>query len=229
VNFNAVYWLIGINLLIFVAMHFFGERDVGSLDISGLEVSISGRLYVAPPDTHLPLPLEKSLAMMPQAVIKNGAIWTFITYMFMHANFSHILFNMLGLFIFGLHVERQMGSKEFLLFYLVTGALAGIFSFCAYYLTGNMLASLVGASGALYAVMLAYAVFFPTSIIYIWGIIPLRAPIMVLGYTILSMFFIVTGRGGNVAHSTHLAGFGFAWIYFLVRFGVNPWRRLTGR
>jgi len=224
-NYNAVFWLIGINVVIFFAMRFFGDNLAAELDVS--ELGITNR-FGQQIDIGL-LRVADVLAMMPQAVIKNGAIWTFITYMFMHANFSHILFNMLGLFIFGLHVERQMGSKEFLLFYLVTGMLAGIFSFAVYCFTGNMLAALVGASGALYAVMLAYAVFFPTSIIYIWGIIPLRAPIMVLGYTILSMFFIVTGRGGNVAHSTHLAGFGFAWIYFMVRFGVNPWRRLTGR
>jgi len=229
VNYNAVYWLIGINFLVFAAMMFFGNNEIGSVDISGLELNISGQRLVVPPNTHLPLTLERLLAMMPQAVIKNGAIWTFITYMFMHGGFQHIFFNMLGLFIFGMHVERQMGSKEFLLFYFVTGALAGIFSFIMYCLTGNFLVSLVGASGAVYAVQLAYAVFFPTSVIYIWGIIPLRAPVMVLGFTALSLFFIITGGGGNVAHLTHLAGFGFAWIYFMVRFGVSPLRRLMGR
>ena len=87
----------------------------------------------------------------------------------------------------------------------------------------------MGASGALFAVELAYAVFFPNSIIYIWGIIPLRAPVMVLGFTALELFFSLTGGRGNVAHLTHLAGFGFGWLYFLVRFGINPWRRLKGR
>jgi membrane associated rhomboid family serine protease len=122
-----------------------------------------------------------------------------------------------------------MGSKEFLLYYLLTGIAAGIFSFCAYYVSGNYIVALVGASGALYAVQLAYAVFFPNSIIYIMGILPMRAPVMVLGFTALSLFLQISGRGGNVAHLTHLAGFAFGWIYFLARFGVNPWRRLTGR
>jgi len=162
--------------------------------------------------------------------------------MFMHGGISHLFFNMLGLFIFGVHVERQMGSKEFLLYYFLTGALAGVFSFFVYYITGPSFEelaryppayrygiALIGASGALYAVQLAYAVFFPNSVIYIWGIIPLRAPIMVLAFTVLSLFFIITGGGGNVAHITHLAGFAFGWVYFLIRFGVNPLRRLLGR
>jgi membrane associated rhomboid family serine protease len=121
-----------------------------------------------------------------------------------------------------------MGSREFLLFYFVTGTLAGAFSFLAYDLIGSG-AVLVGASGAIFAVELAYAVLFPDAIIYIWGILPLRAPVMVLGFTALSVILMVTGMGGNVAHVTHLAGFAFAWLYFLVRFGINPWRRLRMR
>jgi membrane associated rhomboid family serine protease len=201
-NDGFVYWLIGINILIFAAMQLLG-RDFW--------------YFVA-----------ERTAMIPIAV-RNGWVWTFITYMFIHYDFRHILFNMLGLFIFGLHVERQMGSREFLLYYLATGALAGIFSFAVYLFTRNYWVALMGASGALYAVQLAYAVLFPNSIIYIWGILPLRAPVMVLGFTALSLFFIITGGGGNVAHLTHLAGFAFGWLYFVVRFGVSPWRRLTGR
>jgi membrane associated rhomboid family serine protease len=161
--------------------------------------------------------------------VLHGWVWTFVTYMFMHGGFSHIIFNMLGLFIFGTQVERQMGSSEFLLYYFLTGILAGVFSFAVYCLTGAYGVTLMGASGALFAVELAYAVFFPDSIIYIWGILPLRAPVMVLGFTALELFFSVTGLNSGVAHFTHLAGFAFGWLYFPVRFGMSPWRRLTGR
>ncbi|MCL2196115.1 MAG: rhomboid family intramembrane serine protease [Treponema sp.] len=202
-NYNLVYWLIGINVLVFAAAQLLGSN-----------VRYMMTVY---------------LSMIPALIIDKGWVWTFITYMFMHGSVSHILFNMLGLFIFGVQVERQMGSKEFLLFYILTGMLAGIFSFAVYFFTGNYVVALMGASGALYAVQLAFAILFPGSIIYIWGILPLRAPVMVLGFTVLSLFFVISGRGGNVAHLTHLAGFAFAWIYFVVRFGVNPWRRLTGR
>ena len=166
--------------------------------------------------------------MIPLAVME-GWVWTFVTYMFMHGNFSHIIFNMFGLYIFGVQVERQMGSREFLLFYFITGSLAGVFSFAVYYFTGNYVVALMGASGALFAVELAYAIFYPDSIIYIWGILPLRAPVMVLGFTALELVFSITRQSSGVAHLTHLAGFGFGWIYFLTRFGMNPWRRLTGR
>jgi len=202
-NVGVVYWLIGINVVIFAAMQLLGQRFSYEMTVR--------------------------MAMIPAAVMEYGWIWTFVTYMFLHGGFSHILFNMLGLFIFGIHVERQMGSREFLLYYFATGILAGFFSFLAYYVTRNYIVALMGASGALFAVELAYAVFFPNSIIYIWGILPLRAPIMVLGYTALELFFSVSGRQSNVAHLTHLAGFAFGWLYFVIRFGINPWRRLTGR
>ena len=223
-NYNLVWWLIGINLLLFALKLFFGNKAAGVIDISSLGMAdIYGRQI-----DRLGLKVSDIFAMIPITVLK-GWIWTFVTYMFVHGDFGHIFFNMFGLFIFGLHVERQMGSREFLLYYIVTGALAGIFSFIVYYLTGNYLVALIGASGALYAVQLAYAIYFPTSVIYIWGILPLRAPVMVLVFTLLSLFFVLTGGGGNVAHLTHLAGFGFGWLYFMLRFGVNPWRRLTGR
>jgi membrane associated rhomboid family serine protease len=202
-TFGAVFWLIGINVLIYAAGAFLGR----------------GFWYY----------LAEWMSMIPYKITEDKWLWTFVTYMFMHGDFRHIFFNMLGLLIFGLHVEKQMGSKEFLLYYFVTGTLAGVFSFVAYYYTHNYRVALMGASGALFAVELAYAVIFPDSIIYIWGILPLRAPVMVLGFTALELFFSLSGGRGNTAHLTHLAGFGFGWIYFLLRFGVNPWRRLTRR
>jgi len=201
-DLKLVYWLIGINLVVFLLTRVLGQ-----------EVRYRMTLY---------------LSMVPAAVLQ-GWVWSFITYMFMHADFGHVFFNMFGLFIFGIQIEKQMGSKEFLLYYLLTGALSGVFSFFVYYLTGNLVVFLMGASGALYAVQIAFAIYNPTAVIYIWGVLPLRAPVMVLAFTVLSLFFVVTGGGGNVAHLTHLAGFGFGWLYFMVRFGVNPWKRLTGR
>jgi len=196
-NYGAVYWLIGINVLVFAATQFLGGNFV----------------YF--------------LAMIPVTVL-HGWVWTFVTYMFVHGGFTHIFFNMFGLFIFGTQVERQMGSNEFLLYYLLTGALAGVFSFGVYFFTAPYV-PLIGASGAIFAVELAFAVFFPDSLIYIWGILPLRAPVMVLGFTALELIFSITGLNGSVAHFTHLAGFFFGWLYFPIRFGMSPWRRLTGR
>jgi len=196
---GATFWIIGVNVVIFVAIYFLGFRN-----------------------------LTYYLSMIPGMVVR-GCIWTFVTYMFVHGGFSHILFNMFALFIFGVQVERYMGSREFVLFYFVTGALAGIFSFFVYYFTGSYMVVLMGASGAIFAVELAYAIFYPHSIIYIWGILPLRAPVMVLGFTALELFNSIFARNTGVAHLTHLAGFGFAWLYFITRFNINPWNRLRMR
>jgi membrane associated rhomboid family serine protease len=196
---SVTLWLIGINVLVFFLTQFLGRGFLAFF-----------------------------LAMVPNHV-RAGWVWTFVTYMFLHAGFSHIFFNMFALFLFGTQVERQMGSREFLLFYFVTGALAGVFSFVVYILTKAYEVPLMGASGAIFAVQLAYAVFFPDAIVYIWGILPLRAPVMVLGFTALELVSQVFGPDDNVAHLTHLAGFGFAWLYILLRLGINPWRRLGRR
>ncbi|MDR0409638.1 MAG: rhomboid family intramembrane serine protease [Spirochaetaceae bacterium] len=168
------------------------------------------------------------LAMTPVFVL-HGFVWQFLTYMFAHANFSHIIFNMLALFVFGTQTERYMGSKEFLVYYLVTGTLAGVFSFIVFLFTGAAAVPLLGASGAIFAVQLAYAAFFPNSVLYIWGILPLRAPVMVLGFTAIETFSMVFGVSNGVAHLTHLAGFGFGWLYFLARFNLNPIKMMLGR
>ena len=195
-EYNFVLWLIGINVLVFL-----GEM-------------VSRNIIT-------------EFSMVPLLVV-NGKFWQLITYMFIHdpSNITHLLFNMLALFIFGMQVERRMGSYEFLLYYLLTGTLAGLFSFLVYWFTGNYIVFLMGASGAIFAVELAYATMFPRSVIYIWGLLPVKAPIMVIGFVGIELFFMLTGGNRNVAHFTHLAGFVFGWIYFLVRFGINPWKEM---
>ena len=169
-----------------------------------------------------------NLAMVPALVIR-GRVWQVATYMFAHGSVSHLFFNMLGLFFFGMHVEREIGSSEFLLFYFLTGILAGIFSFVAYAVSGAWFTFLIGASGAVYAVLLAFATLFPGSQIYVWGILPVRAPVLVLVYTAIEIASQVFSFHNGVAHLTHLAGFGFAYLYFLARFGINPARRFFPR
>lgn len=161
-------------------------------------------------------------SMIPARVARDGAIWQVFTYMFFHADLSHLFFNMLGLFFFGFQVEQRMGSTEFLLFYLFSGLIAGIFSFLVFYFSGATGIILLGASGAIYAVLLAFAVFFPHAVIYVMGIIPVRAPILVMIYAGIEIFSQVFNVRGGVAHLTHLAGLGAAWVYFLVRLRIDP-------
>jgi len=164
------------------------------------------------------------------AVEQGHAWWQFITYMFLHKDLSHIFFNMLGLLIFGFNVEKAIGSKEFLLMYLVCGFLSGLFSYFVYKFTGQTHVYLIGASGAVYSILFAYAVFFPRSIIYIWGLIPVPAPVMVIIYALIEAGSQFLGSS-NIAHMTHLFGFFAAWLYFVVRMGIHPvkiWKDVYG-
>ena len=167
-------------------------------------------------------------ALIPELVIRNQFYWQIFTYMFLHANMNHLFFNMLGLFFFGTQVERRIGSKEFLLFYLLTGTLAGLFSFFVYLFTGATGVILLGASGAVYGVLLAFAALYPYARIFVFGIVPVQAPVLVAIYTIIEVFSQLSGAGSKVAHLTHLAGFFFAYLYLLIRIRVNPldiWRQ----
>lgn len=169
--------------------------------------------YVYPRSTYY-------LAMIPSFVL-GGYLWQPFTYMFVHGGFSHLLFNMLSLFIFGSMVEKRIGSKEFLLFYLLTGVFSGVVSFISYYLAGTNVI-LVGASGAIYGVLLMFAVFYPYSVVFVFGFIPVRAPILVILYAVIELSSQVFGRGGNVAHLTHLSGLVFGYLYCRIRMRINP-------
>lgn len=166
--------------------------------------------------------------------VYNHYLWQVFTYMFIHGDITHLFFNMFALLIFGTAIERAVGSKEFLLMYFAIGVCSGLFSLGVYYGFGRFLMmnqiqpwtfyiSLIGASGAIYGLLFAYAVIFPRSIIFIWGLIPVPAPLMVLGYAIIE-FVSQFVSSSNVAHMTHLAGFAFAWLYFVIRMGVHPVR-----
>lgn len=163
-----------------------------------------------------------------QSPFYSTEFWQVFTYMFVHENFTHILFNMLGLFFFGIQVERRLGSNEFLLYYLVSGLGAGLISLLIFWLTGAPTV-LLGASGAVFAVMLAFATLFPQALIYVFGIIPIRAPILVLVYTAIELFSQFFGVRSGVAHLTHLAGFAVGYLYLLVRLGLNPMRIFMNR
>ncbi|MCE1195244.1 rhomboid family intramembrane serine protease [bacterium] len=172
--------------------------------------------------------LKAYMAMNPLAVL-SGFAWQPVTYMFAHASLSHLLVNMIGLFFFGTAVERSMGSKEFLLFYFLTGTLAGLASLGIYIAPGAWYTSLLGASGALFAVLLAFAIVNPEAKIFLYGILPIRAPVMVVGYAAIEVASQLFSFESSVAHLTHLAGFLWAWLYFVLRFGINPAKRLFTR
>jgi membrane associated rhomboid family serine protease len=144
-----------------------------------------------------------ALVLVPAELLMRP--WTLVTYMFLHAGFTHILFNMLGLYFFGPRVEQRIGSQRFFALYMISGITGGLLSF---YTPG---VAIVGASGAIYGVLLAYARFWPRDKIFIWGIIPVEVRWLVIIYTVISLM----GWGGGVAHFAHLGGFLGAFLYLL--------------
>jgi membrane associated rhomboid family serine protease len=164
------------------------------------------------------------LALIPAYVLQANAWWQIVTYMFVHANFWHIFLNMFTLFMFGVQLERRMGSGEFLVFYLVSGIGAGLATVLINTATGQGMVPVVGASGAIFAVLLGFASFFPDVRIFIFGIIPMRAPTAVLVFTGIEVFSLFTNLSSGVAHLTHLAGILFGYGLLVLRFRINPIR-----
>lgn len=166
------------------------------------------------------------LALVPRYILYRHWYWQFLTYMFVHGSVSHFLFNMLSLYIFGSAVERRIGSREFTLYYLLCGTLCGVASYAMYYLA-NTNVVLLGASGAIYALLILFSALYPRAVIYVFGIIPVQAPLLII------IYFVIELAGGlfsydGVAHMTHLFGLFFGLIYMLVRMRINPlreWRR----
>lgn len=158
-------------------------------------------------------------ALTPELFFEKKMFWQIFTYMFLHGNKGHIFFNMLALFWFGVAIERKMGSKEFLLFYLLCGTLAGLAMSVFYYFFG-IYTFVLGASGALYAVMFAFAVLYPDSNVYLYFTIPIPSVILIIGYFVLE--FMQMFRNDGVAHAGHLFGLVFAWIYVRVRYRIKP-------
>src|SRR5580698_1739867 len=125
--------------------------------------------------------------------------WTIITYMFLHGSITHILFNMLGLFFFGPRVEQRLGASRFLWLYFLSGISGALLSF---WLAPH--SALIGASAAIYGIVLAFARFWPTDKIYIWGVLPLEARWLVAITVVMAIYSGLNGSTGGVADFAHL-------------------------
>jgi membrane associated rhomboid family serine protease len=148
------------------------------------------------------------LYLVPTEVLARP--WTLVTYMFLHGGLGHIFWNMLGLYFFGPRVESRMGSQRFLTLYLVSGIVGALFSV--------VLApryAVLGASGAVLGVLMAFARFWPRERLYIWGVLPIEARWLVLIYAAIDILgFNGFGRLG-IANVAHLGGFAGALLYLL--------------
>lgn len=150
--------------------------------------------------------LSERLVLVPALAFRQP--WTPLTYMFLHAGLWHLLFNMLGLYFFGPRLEVRLGSRRFVWLYLSSGLGGAALSFV---FTPGV--AIVGASGAIFGIFLGYARFWPRDLIYIWGIVPVQARVLVFVMTALSLGFGLAPARDNIAHFAHLGGFLAAWVY----------------
>ncbi len=134
--------------------------------------------------------------------------WGVVTYMFLHGDIWHLLLNMLVLFFFGPPLEQKWGSSRFFRYYLICGLGGAALSFVFAFST-----SVIGASAAIYGLMLAFAWYWPESPIYFWGIFPIKAKWLVGFFFVLTFFSAFTGAGGGVAHFAHLGGLLAGLVY----------------
>ena len=150
-----------------------------------------------------------NFGLVPKLVWSQLKIWQPFTYMFFHGDIWHVLINMFVLWMFGSELERVWGKKNFLRFYFITGVGSGL---------GTMLFGLqstipiVGASGAIYGVLLAYGVMFPNRTVYLYGIIPIKSIWFVIGIGVIA-FFSSFNNFTNISHLTHLFGMIIGYLY----------------
>ena len=167
-------------------------------------------------------------------------IYQFITYMFLHGGFTHILFNMFALWMFGSVIERVWGPKKFLFYYIVCGVGAGFIQELVQYANYSMeglaayqyvsaggvqmtidayinMWTTIGASGAVYGILLAFGMIFPNERLFIIPFpFPIKAKWLILGYIAIELFSAMSGPGDGIAHMAHLGGmlFGFLLIRY---------------
>jgi len=137
----------------------------------------------------------------------------FFTYMFVHANFWHLFWNMLALWFFGPPMEYRWGTVAFLKFYCFTGFAAGaLHGLLAPFFVGSHY-MMMGASGAIFGVLLAFAIYYPHQQILLWFVIPVPARVLVALIGIFTFLSLVGGARTNISHLTHLAGLGFGYLW----------------
>ena len=202
----AVRVIILTNIAVFVVAFFFGPWVVGI-----------GGLY-------------------PAGVLRHGWLWQPVTYMFVHEDPLHILFNMLMVWMFGVDLERRWGSVAFTKYYLLTGVGAGVATLVISVLPFDAARAVygsttIGASGAVYGLLLAWAVVFPTRQLLLFMLVPVEARYAALIYGAVAFFMGVAGNG-RVAEFAHLGGLVTGWLYLKgprgvsdeLRYRLSKWR-----
>jgi len=156
-------------------------------------------------------------ALVPRAVVFHFAIWQLATYLFLHGGIEHLLFNMLALWMFGATLERDWGTRRFLKYYFLCGIGAGLCDVTVNAILGNWNTSTIGASGAIYGVLLAFGVLYPEAVILFLFIFPIQAKFFVMIVGAIALLGSLSANSG-VSNIAHLGGMIFGLLYLKVRF-----------
>jgi membrane associated rhomboid family serine protease len=167
--------------------------------------------------------------LIPGAVTQNYYLWQVVTYIFLHAGFFHLIFNLLGLYMFGSELEHVWGTRQFIKYFFICGIGAALTTI----IVGPYSTAItIGASGAIYGLLLAYGVLFPNRLIYLYMIIPIRAKWLVLIFGAIAFMSSVSATGGGIAHIAHLGGMLFGFVYLRggrlfsdIRGAYDRWQR----
>lgn len=182
--------------------------------------------------------LEGLFGLHHAGFIMEFKLWQIVTYMFLHGGWFHIIFNLIGLWMFAGELEQLWGSSRFLRYYLITGIGAGVFIALMNFILYSeyqIQAVTIGASGAIYAILLAYGMTWPNRQVLLYFVIPVKVKYLVIVFGLIEFFGTLStaaGTGGNVSHIGHLGGLisGLIYIFISIR---RPERddsaRKTGR
>jgi len=153
--------------------------------------------------------------------------WQLVTYAFLHGSLTHIVFNMLGLYMFGAEIERLFGSRFFALYYFACVVAAAVSHLVVSSWIGGPPVPMVGASGGVYGLLLAFAIYFPhRKVVLLFPPIPLPARVFVGAFAALELFFGITQTAAGVAHFAHLGGMLGGWLMIQYRRKGFPFRKL---
>ncbi|MDE1975713.1 MAG: rhomboid family intramembrane serine protease [Elusimicrobia bacterium] len=148
--------------------------------------------------------------LVPSRVLQDRWLWQPVTYLFIHGGIWHLLFNMFALWMFGVPVESQWGTREFLKFYFICGVGAAAASLA---MSPHSVVPVIGASGSIFGLLVAFAMLFPDAVVYLWFFFPIKASHMAVLFGILEFYFGATGSRPGIANFAHLGGMITGYVY----------------
>ncbi|MGO9010180.1 MAG: rhomboid family intramembrane serine protease [Bryobacteraceae bacterium] len=172
-----------------------------------------------------PFPLQRQImlvmALSAEAAVRDLFVWQLVTYMFLHAGITHVLFNMLTLWMFGLQLERDWGTRRFLKYYFYCGIAAGICVLVINILLGYWGTITLGASGAIFGVLVAFGVMYPNQTVLMYFLFPIKAKYLVMIFVGIELL-LTFGPNTGVSTIAHLGGAAFGFVYLKGRLPRVP-------